>query len=180
MEAAVMRQQERRARTTMSLRIAARDLFAGLGYEGASLDAVAFRAGFSKGAIYVHFPAKQDLFRDVAVDALDDARDRIRLLLSTRPLPTDPVSAAVGYFSVGPGEHVHVGLLCEIWRRARLDAPIRSLVDSFTTWRMGILAEAGGNEWAVAVARLIDGETAERRLQFGATSESAAEVSAAS
>ena len=160
-----MHQQERRVRTTLSLRAAARELFAASGYEGASLDAVALRAGLSKGAIYVHFPTKQDLFRAVAIDALDDARDRVRLLLSVRPLPIDPVLAAQSYFASCADDQLHVGMLCELWRRAWVDLPMRALVDSFTSWRSSVLAEARGAAWALAVARLIDGELAERRLK---------------
>lgn len=170
METAGMRQQERRAKTTTTLRAAACQLFAEFGYEGASLDAVALRAGLSKGAIYVHFPTKQDLFRAVAIDALDDARDRTRLLLSVRPLPIDPVMAPENYFSPGADDKLHVGMLCELWRGAWVDLPMRTPVDPFRAWRSTVLAEARGADWALAVARLIDGEMAERRLRLCADS----------
>ena len=179
METGGMRQQERRAKTTTSIRAAASELFARCGYEGASLDAVALRAGLSKGAIYVHFLTKQDLFRVVAIDALDDARDRIRLLLSVRPLPTEPVLAAESYFSSVAEDELHVGMLCELWRRAWVDLPIRTLVDSFTLWRSTVLGEARGPDWSLAVARLIDGEMSERRLRIVEDSPSGSAASAA-
>jgi AcrR family transcriptional regulator len=41
---------------------AARQVFRDRGYAGASLDAVAEAAGFTKGAVYSHFESKADLF----------------------------------------------------------------------------------------------------------------------
>lgn len=41
---------------------AARDVFGELGYHRASLDLIAARAGFSKGAVYSNFAGKDDLF----------------------------------------------------------------------------------------------------------------------
>ncbi|MGY0499288.1 TetR/AcrR family transcriptional regulator [Nocardia sp. FBN12] len=52
----------RRRETRESLLNAAYDLFCTLGYAGTSLDEVADRAGFTKGAIYAHFDGKEGLF----------------------------------------------------------------------------------------------------------------------
>src|SRR4051812_26363447 len=41
---------------------AAGRVFRDLGYTGASLDAIAEAAGFTKGAVYSHFTSKADLF----------------------------------------------------------------------------------------------------------------------
>src|SRR4051812_30880732 len=41
---------------------AGRELFAEVGYQRASLDAIAGRAGFSKGAVYSNFTSKEELF----------------------------------------------------------------------------------------------------------------------
>lgn len=41
---------------------AARDVFAEVGYHRASLEAIARRAGYSKGAVYSNFDSKDDLF----------------------------------------------------------------------------------------------------------------------
>jgi AcrR family transcriptional regulator len=50
---------QRRKRETRSLLLAAGlDLFADRGFELATLDEVALAAGFTKGAIYRHFPSK--------------------------------------------------------------------------------------------------------------------------
>jgi flavin reductase (DIM6/NTAB) family NADH-FMN oxidoreductase RutF len=55
-------QTERRETTTAALVEAARELFAAHGYAATSLDAIAAKAGLTKGAIYHHFRGKRDLF----------------------------------------------------------------------------------------------------------------------
>jgi AcrR family transcriptional regulator len=54
--------ERRRAQTRAHLLAAAGEVFARDGYAGASLDEVAERAGFSKGAVYSNFANKEDLF----------------------------------------------------------------------------------------------------------------------
>jgi AcrR family transcriptional regulator len=64
-------QAERRARSRASLIEAARDVVARDGFHGATLEAIADHAGYSKGAVYWHFGSKDDLFL-----ALFDAETR--------------------------------------------------------------------------------------------------------
>ena len=52
---------ERRARTRAQLLEAAARVYARRGFEGATLDAVADEAGFTKGAVYDHFGSKENL-----------------------------------------------------------------------------------------------------------------------
>jgi AcrR family transcriptional regulator len=54
--------EEARARTRERLLDAAADVFKRLGFAGASLDAVAEAAGYTKGAVYSNFATKADLF----------------------------------------------------------------------------------------------------------------------
>lgn len=58
------------ARNRRRLLDAAGDVFRELGYGGASLDAIALRAGFSKGAVYSHFQGKADLFLSLLEDQI--------------------------------------------------------------------------------------------------------------
>ena len=58
-------QAERTEATTSALVDAARELFARDGYDATSLDAVAARAGVTKGAVYHHFEGKRQLFEAV-------------------------------------------------------------------------------------------------------------------
>jgi AcrR family transcriptional regulator len=55
--------QERRREHTRNLLLdAAEEVFAERGFEGASLEDIAQRAGYTRGAIYKHFSSKADLF----------------------------------------------------------------------------------------------------------------------
>ena len=56
---------ERRTQTRERLLDAAVEVFNRLGYGGASLEAVADAAGYTKGAVYSNFATKADLFRAV-------------------------------------------------------------------------------------------------------------------
>ncbi|WP_280464080.1 TetR/AcrR family transcriptional regulator [Nocardia carnea] len=55
--------RERRTEHTRTLLVdAAQEVFAAKGFGAASLDDIAAAAGYTRGAIYVHFKAKEDLF----------------------------------------------------------------------------------------------------------------------
>lgn len=60
-EGARVTRAERQAQTRESLIAVARDMFLGDGYAATSLDKVALRAGFSKGAVYSNFSGKEEL-----------------------------------------------------------------------------------------------------------------------
>lgn len=55
-------QAERREATRAALLATGAATFEELGYHGASVDLIAKRAGYTKGAAYGHFPSKEDLF----------------------------------------------------------------------------------------------------------------------
>jgi AcrR family transcriptional regulator len=52
---------ERRARTRAALLEAAVRVYARRGFDGATIDAIAEEAGFTKGAVYDHFGSKENL-----------------------------------------------------------------------------------------------------------------------
>jgi AcrR family transcriptional regulator len=60
---------------------AAAEVFAQRGYRDASVDEIAERAGYSKGAIYFHFSGKDDLFFALLEERIDrPLREAIKLL----------------------------------------------------------------------------------------------------
>lgn len=72
--------QERQAETREALLAAGAEVFAERGFAGASLDEIAARAGYTRGAIYANFADKDDLFvtlvqrhKDAFIDAFDQA-----------------------------------------------------------------------------------------------------------
>jgi AcrR family transcriptional regulator len=65
---------------------AAMEIFAQRGYRDASVDEIAERAGYSKGAIYFHFSGKDDLFFALLEERVDrPMREAIKRLESASP-----------------------------------------------------------------------------------------------
>ena len=62
---------------------AALEVFAARGFQAARLEEVAKRAGVSKGALYLYFETKADLFRAVVTDAISPNIDRIKAVAAT-------------------------------------------------------------------------------------------------
>jgi AcrR family transcriptional regulator len=52
---------------------AATDLFLQVGYEQTSIDAILLKSGGSKSTLYAYFPTKQDLFRSVIDNIVDNS-----------------------------------------------------------------------------------------------------------
>jgi AcrR family transcriptional regulator len=65
-------------RTRRTLLESARDLFARLGFAGTSLNAVAQRAGVTRGAINHHFGGKTDLFTAVFIELEEELDSTVR------------------------------------------------------------------------------------------------------
>src|SRR5271154_342474 len=90
----MIRQIDRSTATIAGILAAARELFADEGFEAASIDGIAARAGVAKGAVYHHFASKEEIFTRV----LEDVQAEIAALpvpASTRALndPVDVIAA---------------------------------------------------------------------------------------
>lgn len=66
---------------------AALDVFAEKGFAAAKLDEIAGKAGISKGALYLYFETKEDIFRAVVREAVVPNIDRVEALLAQATLP---------------------------------------------------------------------------------------------
>lgn len=73
---------ESKARTHKALLGAARDAFSEQGYQGATVDLIAARAGYTKGAFYAHFDRKEDLFLELLEETLGRRIDELNSLLA--------------------------------------------------------------------------------------------------
>ncbi|HUO91339.1 MAG TPA: helix-turn-helix domain-containing protein [Rhizomicrobium sp.] len=90
----MIRQIDRSTATIAGILAAARALFADEGFEAASIDGIAAKAGVAKGAVYHHFASKEEIFTRV----LEDVQAEIAALpvpASTRALrdPVDIIAA---------------------------------------------------------------------------------------
>jgi AcrR family transcriptional regulator len=89
----VVQQAERSAATTKAILKAARILFARHGYAEVSIDQIAQKAGYAKGAVYHHFSSKREVFEQV----LDGVQADLQVLVAqrTRPAPDSALPRAL-------------------------------------------------------------------------------------
>ncbi|MEO6432352.1 MAG: TetR/AcrR family transcriptional regulator [Sphingomicrobium sp.] len=76
--------------TRQRLLDAARGVFTSVGYQGATLDDIAAKAGYTKGALYWHFPNKQALFMALVSDSI---AQNMKVLASLADATSDGPSA---------------------------------------------------------------------------------------
>ena len=81
--AAPVTKKRRREETRQKLLDSAFSVFATHGYERATVDEIVRDAGFSKGAFYVHFESKEDLFWAMLEGRIDYLQDTMRDALDT-------------------------------------------------------------------------------------------------
>lgn len=91
-------QHERRARTRAALLRAAGREFAAHGFHQATLEAVAAAAGVSKGALYHHFPSKEQLFLALLEDRLEAGLGDIEAVIAERGADGEQLGAAIETF----------------------------------------------------------------------------------
>ena len=72
------RKRRSRGETRQRLLDSALAVFARNGYERATVDEIVREAGFSKGAFYVHFESKEDLFWEMLQERIDAQQEMFR------------------------------------------------------------------------------------------------------
>lgn len=79
--ATVTKKRRSREKTRQKLLDSALQVFARNGYERATVDEIVREAGFSKGAFYVHFETKEDLFWEMLQERIDAQQEMFRQTL---------------------------------------------------------------------------------------------------
>ena len=74
------------------IREAAIRIFLANGYDGATMEDIAVRAGVSKQTVYKHFTDKQNLFADIVLSTTDDMDALVGLIADRVSQSTDPAS----------------------------------------------------------------------------------------
>jgi AcrR family transcriptional regulator len=101
-------------------------VFAERGFRGASVEEIARRAGFSKGALYWHFESKDDLFFALLEQRVDrPVREAIALLESAPPERDMSVEASRVFVELLTRERELLLLDQEYWALAARDARLR-------------------------------------------------------
>lgn len=121
--------EERRAQTRGRLLDAAEEVFNRLGYHGASLEAVAEAAGYTKGAVYSNFASKTELFVALA--------ERRGVSSGLEETTEAFLAMPIGDLVDGMGEMLRVQagrdetwdvLTIEVWLAAMRDPSLRTIV----------------------------------------------------
>ena len=122
---------------------AAADEFVERGYTGASLQAIAKRAGLTRGAIYWNFENKQDLFLALLGERIDKPARALMQLTETAP-PDQATAAAVseGLARLIANQAPLVMLLFEYWAAAARDPKLRHAYNARQHELRGTLAQA--------------------------------------
>jgi AcrR family transcriptional regulator len=106
---------------------AAAEVFAERGFKDASVDEIAARAGYSKGALYWHFESKEELFfalMDASVDA--PAREMIELFQSAPPEQDMAPEGSRRFVELLAGQRELFLLEHEYWSQAVRDPELRA------------------------------------------------------
>src|SRR2546427_5587795 len=86
--AAPVAKRRRREETRQRLLDSALSVFARHGYERATVDEIVREAGFSKGAFYVHFESKDDLFWAMLEERIQAQQEALRQALNVNETVT--------------------------------------------------------------------------------------------
>jgi AcrR family transcriptional regulator len=106
---------------------AAAEAFAELGFRDASVDEIARRAGYSKGAVYWHFAGKEELFFALLEERVDrPTREMIELLESAPPEQDMGPEASRRFVELLRSERALLLLRHEYWSQAVRDPKLRA------------------------------------------------------
>ena len=101
MDAGAPKFRRRKADRPGEIVSAALAVFAEKGFAAAKLDEIARRAGVSKGAVYLYFETKEDIFRAVVGQAIAPNIVAIRAMVAAHPGPlADLLRAVVGRVAI--------------------------------------------------------------------------------
>src|SRR5436305_368181 len=106
---------------------AALQVFAERGYRDSSVDDIAERAGYSKGALYWHFSSKDDLFFALLEERIDRPwRETIDLLESAEPDRDMAPEASRRFTELLRGQRELLLINQEYWLQAARDPELRA------------------------------------------------------
>ena len=149
---------------------AGRAMFAEVGYQKATVDAIAGRAGFSKGAVYSNFAGKDDLFLTLLQNDVADMRDALALAPDDGSLEDDLrllAATVLGWARDGRAQLVFAEFRAHAAHDpdlARRTAAVRAaLVESTAEQLAGVVAARGArltvpaSDAAVLLLALVNG-----------------------
>ncbi len=117
----------RRAQTRAQLLEAAAQVYAERGFAGATLDEVAARAGFTKGAVYAHFGSKENLLLALVEEYLTgQAAEQSALFDRERASWERPLPGSEHWMERLEERPERFRLFVELWAQAQRDPRLRA------------------------------------------------------
>jgi AcrR family transcriptional regulator len=135
--------RSRREETRERLIEAAISVLARQGYERATVDQIVGEAGFSKGAFYVHFQAKEDVFWAILDERISRQQDAfLRAVDPAQPIIESIKAILTGLFALDKNDPHWVSLIVEFAAHAARDERVREQISAmYRRWR-GLTIEA--------------------------------------
>ena len=129
--------RRRREETRTRLMEAAIRVFASAGFERATVDEIVRQAGFSKGAFYVHFESKDDLFRAMLEERISRQLEAFRQGVDQSLPMTDNVRTILsGVFELVRNDPQWAPLFLEFGAHAARNYRVRQqLATMYERWR---------------------------------------------
>ena len=156
---------QRREQTKRKLIRAAIDVIARDGFHGASVDATAKRAGFSIGALYSNFGAKDDLFFAVFDEHVSWFEERVAAAAGAE----DREAAAVEWMTMMDRQPQQFFVFVEFWAYAVRKAPLRrQLAERMAEMRARVAEVVGDETGALVLLATVRGLVMERLADPGA------------
>jgi AcrR family transcriptional regulator len=170
----VVQQAERSAATTKAILTAARALFARHGYADVTIDQIAQKAGYAKGAFYHHFSSKSEVFEQV----LDNVQAQLAILVAQRakqapaaPLPRALARNILDYLegAIAPGVRRILlvdGPVVLGWRRWR-EIDDKHFADVVRAGVISLMSARADDAQIASATRLMLGAIMEAALSSG-------------
>jgi AcrR family transcriptional regulator len=129
-----------RENTRARLMEAAVEVFAEVGLDGASVETICERAGFTRGAFYSNFESKDELFLAMLArlgeEQLADVEARLRELEADGATPADPAELVRRVVGVSLGQHMDPAFMSELRTQALRDP---ATARAYLLWQDGMV-----------------------------------------
>lgn len=134
--------QQRARETRERILGAARAAFGRRGYGEATMEEIALQAGVSNGALYHHFPSKEELFRAILEEHIREQHFELSAFLPASSF-REVIERFVSYwFDHLRTEHQSDSLFVEVWAQASREPEARAAVSTFIRQGARLLVDA--------------------------------------
>jgi len=141
-----------REQTRQRLLDAALQIFARNGFERATVDEIVGKAGFSKGAFYVHFESKEDLFWEIFRQRIEARKETLRHAIEPSiGIAENQRRLLEAFFDASGSEPLGAAVYYEFLAHAMRNEMVRErLAEFYAGWHAFVVeALELGREWEI-------------------------------